>query len=62
MSLIKELQRRNVIRAGTAYVVVAWLLIQVAETILPLFGFGPMLARIIVIVLVVGFVPVLVIA
>ena len=40
MSLIAELKRRNVLRVTAAYVVVAWLLIQVVETIFPAFGFG----------------------
>ena len=34
MSLFNELKRRNVIRVGIAYVVVAWLLLQVADVIL----------------------------
>jgi TolB-like protein/thioredoxin-like negative regulator of GroEL len=42
---------------GAAYVVVAWLLIQVAETIFPLFGFDDTPARIVVIVLAIGLVP-----
>jgi TolB-like protein/Tfp pilus assembly protein PilF len=37
MSLIKELNRRNVFRVGVAYVIVAWLLLQVADVILPTF-------------------------
>ena len=37
MSLYSELQRRNVIRVGLAYVVAAWLIIQVVETIFPAF-------------------------
>ena len=57
MSLFNELKRRNVLRIATAYVVVAWLVIQVAETIFPLFGFDDAPARIVVIVLAVGFVP-----
>ena len=40
MSLLAELNRRNVLRVGAAYVVIAWLLIQVAETIFPVFGFN----------------------
>jgi hypothetical protein len=40
MSFFGELKRRNVIRMGAAYVLAAWLLIQVAETIFPQFGFG----------------------
>ena len=33
-----ELQRRNVIRAGIAYLVVAWLITQVLSIVLPAFG------------------------
>ena len=40
MTLFSELKRRNVLRVGAAYIVGAWLLIQVVETIFPLFGFG----------------------
>ena len=57
MSLFNELKRRNVLRVGAAYVVAAWLLIQVAETIFPLFGFDDTPARIVVIVLAIGLVP-----
>ncbi len=39
MSFYAELKRRNVIRVGAAYAVAAWLLIQVADTTFPLFGF-----------------------
>jgi TolB-like protein/Tfp pilus assembly protein PilF len=42
---------------GAAYVVVAWLVIQVAETIFPLFGFDDTPARIVVIVLAIGLIP-----
>ena len=55
MSLFHELKRRNVFRAGAAYAVVAWLLIQVAETVFPLFGYSDTPARIVVIVLAIGF-------
>ena len=57
LSLLNELKRRNVLRVGAAYVVAAWLLIQVAETIFPLFGFDDTPARIVVIVLAIGLVP-----
>ena len=60
MSLFNELKRRNVFRIGAAYVVGAWLLIQVTETIFPLFGFGDTPARLVVIVLAIGFIPSLV--
>ena len=62
MSFFNELKRRNVLRVGAAYVVAAWLLIQVAETIFPLFGFDDTPARIIVIVLAIGFIPALIFA
>ena len=62
MSLFNELKRRNVFRVGAAYMVTAWLLIEVTETILPLFGFDQTPARIVVIVLAIGFVPALIFA
>jgi len=62
MSLFHELKRRNVLRVAAAYIVTSWLLIQVAETIFPLFGFGDTPARLVVIVLAVGFIPSMVLA
>jgi adenylate cyclase len=62
MSLFGELKRRNVLRVGAAYMVVSWLLIQVTETIFPLFGFDDAPARIVVVVLAIGLIPVLVFA
>jgi TolB-like protein/Tfp pilus assembly protein PilF len=59
MSLFSELKRRNVFRVGAAYIVVAWLIIQVAETIFPLFDLGNGPARLVVIILAIGFVPAL---
>lgn len=57
MSLFAELKRRNVIRVATAYVVSAWLIIQVVETTFPVFGFFDDSIRIVIIVLAIGFVP-----
>jgi TolB-like protein len=62
MGFYAELKRRNVIRVGAAYAVAAWLLIQVADTTFPLFGFDETPARIVVILLVIGFIPALVFA
>lgn len=62
MSLFSEFSKRNVFRAGAAYLVTAWLLTQVAETLFPLFGFGDTPARIVVIVLAIGFIPALILA
>jgi len=35
MSFLEELRRRNVLRVAIAYVVVAWLLLQVSDTLVP---------------------------
>jgi TolB-like protein/Tfp pilus assembly protein PilF len=58
VSLIAELKRRNVLRVGAGYVVAAWLVIQVVETIFPAFGFGDGAVRLVVIVLAIGLIPV----
>ena len=50
------------LRVGAAYLAVAWLLIQVAQTVLPAFGFGATAVRIVIVVLVIGLLPVLVFA
>ena len=55
-----ELQRRNVIRMAGLYLVGAWLLTQVASTVLPMFGAPDWLPRSIVILLAIGLVPALV--
>lgn len=62
MSLFEELRRRNVLRVAAAYIVAAWLLIQVAETIFPLFGFDDTPARLVVIALSILFVPAVIVA
>jgi len=62
MSLIQELRRRNVIRAAGLYLVGAWLVTQVAGTVLPMFGAPDWLPRSIVILLAIGFVPALIFA
>ena len=55
MSFYHELKRRNVFRVAIAYLAGSWLLVEVAETIFPLFGFDDTPARILVIVLTIGF-------
>lgn len=55
VKFFEELKRRNVFRVGIAYVVAAWLVIQVVETIFPAFGFGDAAVRTAVIVLAIGF-------
>ena len=60
MSLLAELKRRNVIRVGLFYIVAAWLIIEVAETVLPLFEVPAGVLRGLIVLLVLGVVPVLV--
>jgi len=62
VKIYEELKRRNVFRVGLAYLAVSWLIVQVAETVLPAFGIGSAAVRILVIILSVGFVLALVIA
>ena len=45
MTFLSELQRRNVIRMAGLYLVGAWLLVQVAGTVLPMFGAPAWLPR-----------------
>ena len=45
-----------------AYAAIAWLLIQIAGTVMPLYGFDDSAARTVVTVLVIGFVPAIVLA
>ncbi len=52
---IAELQRRNVFRAATLYAAVAWLIVQVATQVLPVFGAQNWILRLIVIAAVIGF-------
>mgnify|MGYP001813007148 CR=1 FL=1 len=54
-SFISELKRRNVFRAGAAYVVLAWLVVQVADVILDAFEAPSWLMRGVIITLAVGF-------
>jgi TolB-like protein len=62
MSFLNELKRRNVIRVAAAYVVTAWLVIQVVETIFPAFGFGDAAIRYATIAFAIGLIPALVVA
>src|SRR5437870_5914139 len=55
-----ELKRRNVVRMAGLYLVGAWLLVQVASTVLPMFGAPEWLPRSVVILLTIGFVPALI--
>jgi TolB-like protein/Tfp pilus assembly protein PilF len=56
-NFFSELKRRNVLRMVGLYLVGAWLVVQVAGTVLPMFGAPEWLPRTIVVLLGIGFVP-----
>src|SRR5882724_11690737 len=60
MSFFTELKRRNVVRMAGLYLVGAWLLVQVAGTVLPMFGAPDWLPRTVMILLAIGFLPALI--
>jgi TolB-like protein len=62
VTFFAELRRRNVLRVAAAYAAVSWLLIQVVETLFPVFGLSDGAIRTVVIVLVIGFVPAMIVA
>jgi len=51
----EELKRRKVLRVAIAYLAVSWLLIQIFETLFPIFGQSDALVRLAVILLIIGF-------
>ena len=62
MSFFAELKRRNVLRVAAAYIVAAWLVIQVVETIFPIYGLSNAAIRLVITLLSIGFVPIVVVA
>jgi len=54
LSLFNELKRRSVLRVAIAYLAASWLLIQIVETLFPIFGLSDTLIRLIVIFLAIG--------
>ncbi len=55
MTLIAELQRRNVVKVGAAYLLVAWLVVQGASIGFPAFDAPPWALRVFILVLLLGF-------
>ena len=53
--LVAELKRRNVLKVGAAYVVVAWLVVQAASIAFPAFEAPPWALRVFIFVLLLGF-------
>jgi TolB-like protein len=60
MSFLAELKRRNVIRMAGLYLVGAWLIVQIAETLLPIFKTPDWVLQTLVLLLALGFIPALV--
>lgn len=58
MSLFEELKRRNVFRVVAAYVVMSWLLLQVADVVLEAFEVPDWTSRFLILALAIGLVPV----
>ncbi len=56
-NFISELRRRNVHRVALAYLAGSWLLIQIVETLFPVFGLPDSAIRAVVILLAAGFIP-----
>jgi TolB-like protein/Flp pilus assembly protein TadD len=54
MSFLAELKRRNVIRVVIAYLVAAWLVVQVTETLFPIYGLSDAAVRLVVTLLAIG--------
>jgi TolB-like protein/Tfp pilus assembly protein PilF len=55
MSLFAELKRRNVFRVGAAYAVVAWLSIEVSDTVFPRLGLPEWTVTLVIALLLLGF-------
>ena len=62
MSFFEELKRRNVFRVGIAYLVASWLLLQLIDVIGPILRMPDEVARYLLFLLVVGFIPALILA
>jgi hypothetical protein len=55
MSFFEELRRRNVFRVGIAYLIVAWLVMQVSDVVINNVGAPAWVFQIILLVLGIGF-------
>jgi TolB-like protein/Tfp pilus assembly protein PilF len=62
MSFFEELKRRNVFKVGVAYIVAAWLLMQLTEVLVGLLGLPEAAGKFIVLLLMIGFIPAIIFA
>jgi TolB-like protein/Flp pilus assembly protein TadD len=62
MSFLEELKRRNVVRVAAAYLALAWLVVQIVETLFPMYGVSDAVARTVVTLVGLGLIPVVILA
>jgi hypothetical protein len=62
LSLLKELKRRNVFKVAIAYAVSTWILLQLTDVLTQILGLPEWAPKLILLMLVVGFVPALILA
>jgi TolB-like protein/cytochrome c-type biogenesis protein CcmH/NrfG len=55
LNTFQELKRRNVFRVGAAYLVMGWLLIEVASVLLPTFGAPEWVMKVFALLIILGF-------
>jgi len=60
MSLFSELKRRNVFRVAIAYLIASWLLLQLADILIPMLTLPEWVARLIFLLLLILFIPTLI--
>jgi TolB-like protein/lipoprotein NlpI len=62
LSLFKELKRRNVFKVAIAYAITTWVLLQLADTLTQILELPDWAPKLILLLLVIGFVPALILA
>jgi TolB-like protein/Tfp pilus assembly protein PilF len=62
MSFFNELKRRNVIRVGVAYMVAAWLLLQIVDVLVPILDLPDWVGKLVFLFLAIGLIPALIIS
>jgi TolB-like protein len=55
MALLGEMRRRNIFKVSLAYAIVSWLVVQVADIVLPVFNAPPWIMQVLVLVLILLF-------
>ncbi len=59
-NILEELKRRNVIRVGLAYLVLSWVLLQIADVLFQALGLSDQALTLLLAILLIGFIPVVV--